>query len=97
SLEASTLPSARDTNRLTALSVIALQLKLLGDDWLTRLNESGRRVQQPAARATQHHAADIRRVHRTKRGQGAGRCPSALELSIADLHRVRRQGGARFQ
>src|SRR5262249_9662630 len=44
SLQASTLPSARDTNRLTALSVIALQLRLLGDDWLTRLNESGRRV-----------------------------------------------------
>jgi hypothetical protein len=30
---------------------------LLGDDWLTGLHESGRRVQWPAARAMPQHAA----------------------------------------
>src|SRR4029450_8548405 len=33
--------------------------RLLGDDWLTRMNESGRRVHGPAARATPQHARDI--------------------------------------
>jgi hypothetical protein len=35
--------------------------RLLGDDWLTGMNESGRRVQWPAARATPKHAGDILR------------------------------------
>src|SRR5512138_3815923 len=35
--------------------------RLLGDDWLTRMDESSRRIQWPAAtKATQYHDADIR-------------------------------------
>src|SRR5262245_29469368 len=36
-----------------------IRQKLLGDDWLTRMDESGWRIQRPAARATPQHAADI--------------------------------------
>jgi hypothetical protein len=32
---------------------------MLGDDWLTRMDESGWRIQWPAARDTPQHAADI--------------------------------------
>jgi hypothetical protein len=32
---------------------------LLGDDWLTGMNESGRRLDRPATQITQYHAADI--------------------------------------
>ena len=32
---------------------------LLGDDWLTRIDEGSRRAQWPAARVTPQHAGDI--------------------------------------
>jgi len=37
---------------------------LLGDDWPARMNESGRRIFRPAARATPQHVADIGGVER---------------------------------
>jgi hypothetical protein len=38
------------------------KLRLLGDDWLTGMNESGRRVEWPTARSTPQHFADIKDV-----------------------------------
>src|SRR5262249_38683731 len=46
--------------------------RLLGDDWLARMNESGRRIQWPAARITHtlQHAADIGSDPKERRAAG---------------------------
>jgi hypothetical protein len=37
----------------------ATAVTVLGDDWRARMDESSRRIERSAARATHHHAADI--------------------------------------